>query len=75
MLGDKFFDVFSLVLFTLLGLAMLFCVVMIPVVMYASSKCLEAGYPKAGMTYTFDIYCIGIDGAVTNRVHKLKGQQ
>jgi hypothetical protein len=44
--------------------------VVTPYAIYAESKCLAAGYPDSRVTIGLDIYCVGIDGAVTNRVDK-----
>lgn len=37
---------------------------------YASSKCLEKGYPEATTTVFLDSYCVGIDGVAKTIVVK-----
>jgi len=41
-----------------------------PYNMHADKQCLEAGYPSAKITYDFEYYCVGIDGAVFDRVKR-----
>lgn len=45
--------------------------VLTPMSLYHEAKCLEAGYPESQVTMGLSVYCIGIDGAVIDRVHKL----
>ncbi len=42
--------------------------IMMPVQLYHTAKCIEAGYPKAYVTYDFKAYCINLDGSVTAKV-------
>ncbi len=42
--------------------------IMMPVQLYHNAKCIEAGYPKAYVTYDFKAYCINLDGSVTAKV-------
>ncbi len=42
--------------------------IMMPVQLYHKAKCIEAGYPKAYVTYDFKAYCINLDGSVTAKV-------
>lgn len=43
-----------------------------PVFLYGDKKCLEAGYPKALVTYDYTVYCTTLDGVVQTPVVKLK---
>jgi len=58
------------------GLAALFVLfvllVVVPVRAYTEAKCLEAGYPKAYVTYNFKRYCSNLQGSVTVKVERLK---
>ncbi len=62
------------IVFTLfvVSLSMLFISVhmfiVMPVQLYHKAKCIEAGYPKAYVTYDFKAYCINLDGSVTAKV-------
>ncbi len=42
--------------------------IMMPVQLYHGAKCIEAGYPKAYVTYDLKAYCINLDGSVTAKV-------
>ncbi len=42
--------------------------IMLPAQLYHGAKCIEAGYPKAYVTYDFKAYCINLDGSVTAKV-------
>jgi len=64
---------FAGVVLTALGLLLLLLIVAyIPTSLYADSKCLEAGYPRAAVSYKFKAYCMNMDGAVTVKVEELK---
>ena len=68
---DRCLANFFVGLFVFLGLFMLAIIGMEGLSIYASAQCLAAGYPNAQVTYALDIYCVGIDGVVTNRVNEL----
>ena len=53
-----------------LVLLLVFIVVGLFATMRAEAICLEAGYPKAAVTWKFDIYCKSYEGAVTPIVRK-----
>lgn len=40
----------------------------LPVMLYSTAKCLEAGYPSASTTFMLKSYCVGIEGDVMDRV-------
>ncbi len=43
-------------------------ILMVPIERHFESKCIEAGYPQAYVTYDFKAYCINLDGSVTAKV-------
>ena len=60
------FSCAALLAFWLVVMLVVYC----PFQMHADKQCLEAGYPKASITYDFEYYCVGIDGAVFDRVKR-----
>ena len=46
--------------------------VCLPVLLWADIKCLEAGWPKAHVTITLQVYCVNIEGAVKGKVVPVK---
>ena len=48
--------------------------IMVPVMMYAESECLRAGYPKYYVSVGLERYCSNLDGAVTVKVTKANGK-
>lgn len=46
--------------------------VILPVLLYAETKCLKAGYPNTHVTIGLEIYCSNLTGSVTIFVDKLK---
>lgn len=61
--------------FTFLGLMLLSMVylifVMLPLNALAEEKCLEAGYPKATVTWNYKRYCMNLEGTVTVKIEQL----
>lgn len=55
----------------LLGSFFLWLMVMLGSVFKAEADCLAQGFPKASVTWKFDTYCIGYDGAVKPVVKRI----
>lgn len=47
-----------------------YCIGFIGVYVVAEKTCLEAGYPKASVTYDYSVYCSNLDGNITVKVDK-----
>jgi len=56
--------------FGFLGLAVLWLVVAGFIMAVASKDCLERGLPDVYVAWDLTTYCVGIDGAVENRVEE-----
>jgi hypothetical protein len=39
-------------------------------ILVAEEHCLEQGYPETMVTYSYDVYCLNMEGAVTYKVDK-----
>lgn len=71
----RYWDTFEWIAASFMGLMGLFVawliLVMLPVSLRANANCLEAGYPKATVTWNLKAYCMNMQGAVTVRVDRL----
>lgn len=70
-MANFFFDrVMPVIAVLFFGLMAFLLLVWLPVSLVAEKTCLEAGYPKASVTYDLSVYCSNLDGNVTVKVDK-----
>lgn len=53
--------------------AFLYLVVAMILLAVSKDECLQKGFPNSSITYKMDTYCIGLDGAVRNRIESTDG--
>ena len=64
------FNRFATVILALCAAVLIYLVILLVVAAKAENLCLSQGYPSTSITYDFDVYCRGYDGAVYPVVKK-----
>lgn len=64
------FSNFEKTIFLLFGLLALWVFSVIVVSLRAEENCLADGYPEARVTWSYKVYCVNLDGAVTTKVDR-----